>query len=166
LPSAAGAPKSHQAAQNPPVAEQSSCCAMAHGLLLGGRIDQHRCKGCRVSRPPGRVILGCREERRIHVHGDAQEYRCAAGYRHRLPQDDDEQRVQSNRRFFQPFYMALRRGHRPPALSAGVQAARSPTMMRSRRGPECLGVRASWPPVVSVRRDGRPPCPPLQATAL
>ena len=93
---------------------------MAHGLLLGGRIDQHRSTGCRVRRPPGRLILGCREERRIHVHGDAQEYRCAAGYRHRLPQDDDEQRVQSDRRSFQPFYMALRRGHGPPALSAGV----------------------------------------------
>jgi len=45
---------------------------MAHGLLLGGRIDQHRSTGCRVRRPPGRLILGCREERRIHVHGDAQ----------------------------------------------------------------------------------------------
>ena len=38
--------------------------------------------------------------------------------------------------------------------------------MRSRRGPECLGVRASWPPVVGARRDERPPCPPAASDVV
>src|SRR5205823_2252029 len=34
--------------------------------------------------------------------------------------------------------------------------------MRSRRGPECLGVRASWPPVVALVVMNERPAPPCK----